>query len=448
MKFEYFHPADQLVMIMQRIYKKGLTTTSGGNLSIRDSDGNVWITPGGTDKGSMTRDDIVMISSDGKVSGNHNPSCELPFHMSVYKRRPDIRAVLHAHSPALVAFSIAKKITDVSLLPNIEKICGTIKMSEYALPGTSALGDNISSEFNEGINIVFMEKHGVCIGAKNIFEAFVKFETVEFAANLEITAKRTGRLRHPKDDENNGSASFSGLSSDINLSSDIYLSTDSNPAEGSSICDIPSPEECAARRDLIAFIQRSYRQGILIAGQGSFSVRLSDGSFVITPSGPDRAYLCESDLVTVKNGMTEEGKLPSEDVNFHRSIYDLNPDINSVITAQPLHIMAFAVTDAEFDPRTIPESYILLRDIRKAPHDLLYTDPRKAAGIFSDSVPALIFESSCIAVTGSSLLQAFDRLEVSEVTARSIIDSKSIGDIVRISDEQIAEIKKSLNLKG
>lgn len=430
MKFEYFHPADQIVMIMQRIYKKGLTTTSGGNLSIRDRDGNVWITPGGTDKGTLTRDDIVMISPEGSVSGIHNPSCELPFHMSVYKRRPDIHAVLHAHSPALVAFSIAKKKTDISLLPNIERICGILKMSEYALPGSTALGENISSEFNEGINIVFMEKHGVCIGAENLFEAFMKFETVEFAANLEITAKRTGRLRHPAANETITAAGCRDL------------------LTGGLVCGCPSPEECAVRRDLITFIQRSYRQGILIAGQGSFSVRLPDGSFVITPSGPDRAYLCESDLVAVKNGMTEEGKIPSEDVNFHRNIYDLNPDINSVITAQPLHLMAFAVTDAEFDPRTIPESYILLRDIRKAPHDLLYTDPHKAAGGFSDSVPALIFENSCIAVTGNSLLQAFDRLEVSEVTAQSIIDSKSIGDIVRISDEQIAEIKKSLNLKG
>ena len=55
MKFEFMHPADQLVMFMERIYKNGLTTTSGGNLSIMDDNGDIWITPSGIDKGSLTR---------------------------------------------------------------------------------------------------------------------------------------------------------------------------------------------------------------------------------------------------------------------------------------------------------------------------------------------------------------------------------------------------------
>ncbi|MBR6921150.1 MAG: class II aldolase/adducin family protein, partial [Clostridia bacterium] len=106
MNIEYMHPADQLVMFMQRIYDKGLTTTSGGNLSIMDRDGNIWITPASVDKGTLTRNDIVCVKPDGEITGNHKPSSELPFHQSVYKMRPDIRAVLHAHPPALVAFSI------------------------------------------------------------------------------------------------------------------------------------------------------------------------------------------------------------------------------------------------------------------------------------------------------------------------------------------------------
>ena len=71
MNFEYQHPADQLVMIMQRIYEKGMTTTSGGNLSIMDGDGNIWITPASVDKGSLTRQDIVCIHADGSIEGIH-----------------------------------------------------------------------------------------------------------------------------------------------------------------------------------------------------------------------------------------------------------------------------------------------------------------------------------------------------------------------------------------
>ena len=65
MNIAYIHPADQLVMFMQRIYDKGLTTTSGGNLSIMDSDGNIWITPASVDKGALSRKDIICVHSDG-----------------------------------------------------------------------------------------------------------------------------------------------------------------------------------------------------------------------------------------------------------------------------------------------------------------------------------------------------------------------------------------------
>ena len=65
MRFELLHPADQLVMIMDRIYHYGMTTTSGGNLSIMDSNGDIWITPSGIDKGSLTRNDMICVKPDG-----------------------------------------------------------------------------------------------------------------------------------------------------------------------------------------------------------------------------------------------------------------------------------------------------------------------------------------------------------------------------------------------
>ena len=99
MNIQYIHPADQLVMFMQRIYDKGLTTMSGGNLSIRDTQGNIWITPAGIDKGTLTRKDIICVRPNGSCEGPHKPSSELPFHESVYRMRPDLnaraRGVLH-----------------------------------------------------------------------------------------------------------------------------------------------------------------------------------------------------------------------------------------------------------------------------------------------------------------------------------------------------------------
>ena len=124
MNINYIHPADQLVMFMQRIYDKGLTTTSGGNLSIMDEEGNIWITPAGVDKGTLNRNDIVCVKADGTVEGMHKPSSELPFHAAVYKMRPDLKAVLHAR----ILFDCRRRIA----LPLLYKVCvhyGTLTAS-------------------------------------------------------------------------------------------------------------------------------------------------------------------------------------------------------------------------------------------------------------------------------------------------------------------------------
>ena len=93
MNFNLMHPAEQIVLLINRVYQKGLTTTSGGNLSILDSEGNIWITPSGIDKGSLTPDDICKVLPDGTVIGKHKPSVELPFHKLVYETRADVSAL-------------------------------------------------------------------------------------------------------------------------------------------------------------------------------------------------------------------------------------------------------------------------------------------------------------------------------------------------------------------
>ena len=429
MNIKYIHPADQLVMFMQRIYDKGMTTTSGGNLSIMDDDGNIWITPAGIDKGTLTRQDIVCVKPDGTQVGVHKPSSEFPFHAAVYKMRPDLRAVLHAHPPALVAFSIARQLPDPDLLPSVRKVCPNISMATYAVPGSEHLGDNIGKCFADGSDIVLLENHGVCIGAEDMFTAFQRFETLEYTANLEILARRIGKI-HSLPDE-----ALRIAETTTHLKMDDFI-----PNSHSS-------EELAARRDMITFIRRSYRQGLFTATHGTYSVRLSDGSFLITPFGLDRAYLEEDDLVRVKAGMKEQGKTPSRAVALHQKVYEMHPDIHAVLLAHPVHAMAFAVSDAKFDPRTIPESYILLRDVKRLPYGELYTQPEKTAAEFSEVTPAVMADNECVIVTGSSLLQAFDRLEVMESTAHSIINSGAIGNIVHITQQEVEDLKVAFNLK-
>ncbi len=428
MNIEYLHPADQLVMFMQRIYDRGLTTTSGGNLSIMDDDGNIWITPAGIDKGTLTRKDIICVKPDGTTVGPHKPSSEFPFHESVYNMRSDIRAVLHAHPPALVAFSIARKLPDLDLIPTVRKTCDRISIAEYAVPGSEKLGENIGKKFAEDVDIVMLENHGVCIGAKDMFTAFMMFETLDYSANLEIYASKLGKVNTLSPEEINAT------NTRYHLRMDDFI-----PHSRSS-------EELEARRDMITFIRRSYRQGLFTATHGTYSVRLSDGSFLITPFGRDRAYLQEDDLVRIKAGMKEQGKTPSRAVMAHMGIYEKHKDINAILLAHPPHAMAFAVTDAEFDPRTIPESYILLRDIIKCPFEEIYKNPEKLADQFAPNRPAVILKNDCVIVTGSTLLQAFDRMEVLESTAHSILNSKNIGNIVHISEKEVEDLKEAFNL--
>ncbi|HIT85189.1 MAG TPA: class II aldolase/adducin family protein [Candidatus Ornithomonoglobus intestinigallinarum] len=428
MNLDMLHPADQLVMFMERIYGYGMTTTSGGNLSILDDNGDIWITPGSIDKGSLTRHDMICIKPDGTIIGNHKPSSEYPFHQHIYKTRPDIKAVLHAHPPALVAFSIVRKLPSTSLIPNVKFSCGEIGMAKYGLPGSQDLGDKISAEFEKGFNTVILENHGVVIGAKTMFDAFKSFETLDFSARLEIDANNIGTPVKLTPEQIDWYKSRQNVSMDEFVSNHI------------------TSEEKTARRDMCKFIKRAYNQQLFTSTQGTFSQRLSDDSFVITPAGPDRKYLEPEDIVKINGDYKEMGKSPSRSVELHREIYKQHPHINSIIIAHPPCLMAFAVTDEPLDSRTIPESYILMRNIPKLDFGSNYLKPKETAAVFKENTPIAIIKNDCVIVTGSDLLNAFDRLEVAEYSARAIIAAKDLGDVVAINDDEIEDIIKAFHL--
>lgn len=429
MNIQYIHPADQIVMFMQRVYDKKLTSMSGGNLSVRDNEGNIWITPASIDKGSLTRRDIICVRPNGDCEGPHAPSSELPFHRSVYKLRPDLNAVLHAHPPALVAFSVVRRLPELNLTPTVRYMCKNIKMAAYAIPGSQALSAEVGKVFEQGCNIALLENHGVCVGAADMLTAFQQFETLNYAAELEALATRRGEIR-PLSEK-------ACQMSKTNVCSELR---NVSPQPCSS-------EELAARRDLIALIRRSYKMGLFTAAQGTYSTRLSDGSFIITPLHADPAYLEADDLVRIQDGAKEPGKTPDADVLLHQKIYDKNPKIGAIAFAQPVHSMVFAVTDMPFDTRTIPESYILLRDVKRIPFEAAYQNLDDVAAEFDNAHPVLLIENKSVIVTGASMLQVFDRLEVMEMTAASILDAQALGTIAHIPSDEIAALKTAFHLE-
>ena len=179
---KWMHPRDQIIMIIDKIYKGGLTTTSGGNISVIDDNGDVWVTPSAIDKGTLRPTDIICVRKDGTIEGRHKPSSEYPFHIAIYKCRPEIKAVIHAHPPALVSFSIVRQIPNTNVIPQAKHVCGPIGYAPYALPGSNELGDIIAEEFEKGVNAVIMENHGTVVGGKNLSDAFQRFETMEFCS--------------------------------------------------------------------------------------------------------------------------------------------------------------------------------------------------------------------------------------------------------------------------
>lgn len=429
MNINLLHPADQLVMMMNRIYNYGMTTTSGGNLSILDDNGDVWITPGSIDKGNLTRKDMVCIKPDGTIVGNHKPSSEYPFHLQVYKTRNDIKSVLHAHPPALVAFSIVRRIPNTLLSPNSFVGCGKIAMAKYGLPGSQDLGDKIAKEFAKGCDIAVLENHGVVVGSDSLFNAFNAFENLDFCARVQINAAIIGTPKYLKEDEIQLKYTKNHLNMDEFVRKNITSS------------------EKAARRDMCSIIHRAYDQGLINSTQGSFSVRQDAERFLISPYNMDRKYVDVEDIVCIKRDMKEAGKVPSRSIRIHEEIYKRHPEINSIIIAHPPYIMSYAVTEEDLDSKSIPESYILMRDIPKVEYAEFYRDPEESAKKFNESTPIVMVNNDCLVVTGADLLNAFDRLEVAEYSAKALVFAKNLGEMVPISGEEIEEIKSAFHLK-
>ncbi len=420
------HPRDEIMHTMDRIYRYRMTTTSGGNLSIRDEAGDIWISPARVDKGNLTRGDIVCVRSNGAIEGLHPPSSEFPFHKAIYEARPDIRAVVHAHPVALVAFSICRQTPNTRLFHQAHTVCGKVGFAAYACPGSEQLGLNIAATFREGCDSVILENHGVVVGGDSLPKAFQRFEAFEFAGKTTIKARQLGDVLYLDDTK---------------LEQAAERSVDFESYDPPAATD----KERELRRQLRDFVRRGCRQRLLISTEGSFSARVDANSFLITPTQHDRELLDVEDLVLVSGLRREAGKLASRAAKAHQAIYEKHAGVQAIVFAHPVNATAFSVTDSVFDVRTIPESYVFLRDVKRVPYGTQYRDGQIASFV-SESSPAAVLENDGVIVTGRSVLDAFDRLEVLESTAEAVINARAIGDISTMSDAVIGELRAAFKL--
>jgi L-fuculose-phosphate aldolase len=424
MRFDLLPPRHQLTEIMLRLYEQGLTTTSGGNLSIRDEDGSIWITPAGVDKGRLTSDDIVRVLPDGTPQGRHAPSSELPFHRRIYLERPDLRAIVHAHPTALVAFSLVGQTPEGRLTPQTFDVCGPIGYAPYALPGTEALGERIAQAFAAGPNVVMLENHGVVAAADNLLRAFHRLETLEFSAQTQIYAAALGSVEPLTPEQ-----------------VDLFRS-DQRPLPEYA----PGPRSSAeleGRRAIVDVVKRAYTRRLMTSTGGTVSLRLGEDDFLITPYGFDRKYIEPSDIVRILNGQREVGCTPSRAVRLHRAIYAAHSSVECVITAQPPAVLSFGVTrSVPFDTKLIPETYIVLREMPIVDYGLEFTQPSQVAALLSPRTPALLLRNDAVLAVGSTILQAFDRVEVAEFSAAALLRSRALGALRPIPDDDIRQLQR------
>ena len=430
MKYEYLHPRDELVLTMRRIYRYKMTTTSGGNLSILDENGDMWITPTGVDKGTLTPSDIICVRADGKIEGVHRPSSEYPFHKAIYAVRRDIRAIVHAHPMALVAFSIAHRVPDTRLFPQAWQSNGAVGFAPYGTPGSEELGKKIAKKYAEGFDSVILENHGVCCGGTSLQEAFQKFETLEMCCKVLIKAGAIGEPTYLTDPQ-------------LQLQGNGDMPIESFEYDPTRM----SIREKELRSQVCRFIERGYRQGLLTTTTGTFSARIDSDRFLITPYPLDRHAVLPEELVMVRKGKKEFGKHPSRAVFAHQTIYDAHSGVGAIVNACPINAMAFSVCHRTIDTYTIPESYIFIREVGLLPFETSFNDLPTLARTLALQSPAAVLCNNGVMVVGDGVLSVFDKLEVLEHSAEAVLDAQPIGGHVAMSREIIDDLIRAFRLE-
>ena len=185
---------DEIVLVCRRLYERGLVAGPDGNVSVRQEDGSILVTPSGLSKVDVTPDDLVVVTLDGRVrEGRHAPSSELRMHLRIYQRRPDVDAVVHAHPPAATGFAVAGEAFVAPVLPEVILQLGEVPLVPYATPGSDALADAFEP-FLASHDGFLMANHGATTVAPTLTTALQRMESLEHGARILLAARALGRV--------------------------------------------------------------------------------------------------------------------------------------------------------------------------------------------------------------------------------------------------------------
>jgi L-fuculose-phosphate aldolase len=185
----------------RRTYERGYVASNDGNISARVDKKHVLITPTGISKGFMKSADLIIINLDGKVvKGKRKPSSESLLHLQIYKERPDVHSVCHAHPPYATGFAVAGIPLDQNILPEVIISLGSIPLVPYGIPGTEEFYKPLLPILRH-YDAFLLANHGALTVGQTVVDAYHKMETLEHFAKILFVAQHLGNVNTLNDEQ-------------------------------------------------------------------------------------------------------------------------------------------------------------------------------------------------------------------------------------------------------
>lgn len=189
---------EEIVEIGRQLHRNQLVDGTSGNVSVRLGSDRILTTPSGIAKGFLHPDDLIVVDMAGHKAGlqaprarDLHPTSELPMHLEAYRQRPDIGGVVHAHPPTTIALSISGVSLERCQIPEAVVVLGLVPTTEYATP-SSAENRHAISQLIRQHDAIVLRYHGSLVVGQNVWEAYLKTETLEHTAKITYMVERLG----------------------------------------------------------------------------------------------------------------------------------------------------------------------------------------------------------------------------------------------------------------
>jgi L-fuculose-phosphate aldolase len=192
---------EEIVHYGHMLHQRGFVAAMDGNLSVRLGNDRILVTPTCVSKGAMRTGDMVIVDPEGRrVSGRRNVTSEIGMHLLIYRMRPDIQAIVHAHPPTATGFAAAGMALTEPLVCEVVMGLGCIPLARYGTPGTSELAQTLEP-YVPDYDAILMSNHGVVTYGDTLEHAYMKMETVEHFAQIALVTHLLGRQQPLKETE-------------------------------------------------------------------------------------------------------------------------------------------------------------------------------------------------------------------------------------------------------